>query len=78
MSVSELLSLIVQRGGKVDPESCLQCATLRKKIRAADRSRDLRSAREVVLAMAVHKTYGHPEDGRSVGTDVSLRAPRVL
>ncbi|NEA09808.1 hypothetical protein G3I27_16720 [Streptomyces sp. SID10692] len=62
VSVPDLLNLLAPRTGWVPPASCVQCATLRKRVRAANRSRNPATALETVKAMRLHKRYGHPND----------------
>lgn len=77
MSVEELLSLVAPRGGDVDPKDCLQCAKLVKRLREVSRKGDPQAAQRAANAMAVHKSYGHPEDTRPVGTDPLPGEPRI-
>ncbi len=74
MSIQELLSLTAPRAGDVDPESCLQCAKIRKKIKKA---RTPAAARAAVGEMETHKAYGHPHDSRPVAS-LSSGEPRIV
>ncbi|MFF2600676.1 hypothetical protein ACFVVB_16505 [Streptomyces californicus] len=62
VSVPDLLNLLAPRTGRVAPASCVQCATLRKRVRAANRSRNPAKALDTVKAMRLHQRYGHPND----------------
>lgn len=77
MSVQDLLNLLAPRTGQVDPASCVQCATLRKRVRAANRSGNPAKALETVEAMRLHKRYGHPEDARQLPSDPSTHGPQL-
>lgn len=80
MSVQGLLNLITPRGGEVDPDSCLQCKILRKRLSAVVRKRDKAGVKAVQEAMIAHKNYGHPEDVRPISREIDIPdgAPRIV
>lgn len=77
MSMQELLNLTAPRAGNVDPATCLECAKLRKKVRAAGRKRDPEATAAAVRAMEVHKAYGHPDDLLPIAV-VPAGSPRIV
>lgn len=77
VSVQDLLNLVAPRDGQIDPSACLQCADVRKKVRAAAMSGNPTAFREATGAMRIHKDYGHPDDPRRLINDLPQSAPRV-
>jgi hypothetical protein len=77
VSVQDLMNMVAPREGQVDPSTCLECASLRKKVRQAGKRRNAAEFREATGAMRIHKDYGHPDDPRRLVEDLPLSAPRV-